>query len=592
MRGLSGSKPFSPLSHNEFHIGTADCFRLWRYIRRNRYMANLKNISRVIRLLLALVGLSAVSSAAPVTVTKTFSHSGVTATISVTFNDGTNTMSWTWSRTHGGSPHVDGIVYFGNRAAGSSGSYSYNVDTNHTSPLSGSGSSSWTVGREAFISARVLDGSTVLGFDDYVGIPIPAPPEKKVTVAFRNTTGLVVKYKLMGGTPPAQIGSTITLQPGQALIQSIDVPVGTDASTLAVVSMVDDIQYTEDGWFVVPGAVKEQTVKDDFTATDLVPTGDPPGTPIDAPVPSELPNTPIPSPTSGGGLWRPDVPATDADLLTRKAYREGVDKLSSNLNEINKTLDEIKDAIPEGTSEDGTVADATAQANTDKSTALSAANSNVGASATSNVFVTAAPTPGTRALGILSPGVPANSENLFSAKTSLTGLPEINASLSGTLPWWSQWAQITRELILWGLVITFIYACWGKIDELAAALNSVAPTAAAPSSLSVFVPGAAQAVGVTKAIAILALTTGLWGIMIGFMNTGLTGASFTVSGIFNSSGGNVSAIPSAMQKGYDLAAQWVPLAAMVQLAGSYLVFRISGSGAFMFSAAVIRFLSY
>lgn len=538
---------------------------------------------------LAAAGLSA----APVTITKTFSHSGVTATITVTFDDAGG-MSWTWSRTHGGSPHVDGIVYFGNRAAGSSGSYSYNVDTNHTSPLSGSGSSSWTAGREAYISARVLDGSTVKGFDDFTGIPIAAPPDKKVTVSLRNTSPLPVKYKLVGGSPPAQIGSTITLQPGQAIIQVIDVPVGTAASSINVVSMVDDIEYVDGAWVTVPGAVKEQTVKTGFEGTDLVPRDGPDGPAVEIIVPTELPTTPPPSPSSGGGLWRPDVAATGtSDLLTQKVYREGVDKLAGNLSEINKTLDDLKEAAGKNEAEGKTVADATAQATADKNAALANASSAVGASQTNNVFTSAAPVPGSRALGPLSPGSSPSSDTLFNAKSSQTGLPvDITASLTSAFPLWNQWAQLTREIILWGLVIVFIYACWAKIDQLMAAVTSVIPTVANPSTFSVFIPGAAQGIGAVKAVTILALTTGLWGLMIGYMNTAIGDASFNVSGIFNSSGGNVSTIPTPMQKGYDLAAQWVPLAAMVQLAGSYLVFRISASSAFMFASSVIKFLSF
>lgn len=169
-------------------------------------------------------------------------------------------------------------------------------------------------------------------------------PPKRVTVSLRNTSGVPVTYKLVGPGGPDEPLGEVTLQPGQAMIQEFDVPNGVDPSALQVVSQVNGYVNGDGGvWIVQEGAVHSQTVvpAGGISSTNLTPEGTAP-TPeqvVPVPPPSEAPSGGPASASSGGTVWHVDQEASaTADLLTRKTYREGVDKLQV-------TMASVRDAI-------------------------------------------------------------------------------------------------------------------------------------------------------------------------------------------------------------------------------------------------------
>jgi len=161
---------------------------------------------------------------------------------------------------------------------------------------------------------------------------------RKVTVSLRNTSGVPQTYKLMDGV--TQIGS-VTLQPGEGLIQTFVVDAAT-AANLQVVAQLNDLGFTDGQWVVEPGAVKVSTsvpagginnsnvhISTQPTAEQIVPVPQPPS-----------PAAPVNGQGSGGTVWRNGAGgATDA--LTNTVYREGVDKITTRLDKANTQLEKL-----------------------------------------------------------------------------------------------------------------------------------------------------------------------------------------------------------------------------------------------------------
>jgi hypothetical protein len=168
----------------------------------------------------------------------------------------------------------------------------------------------------------------------------PNAPTKKVTVSLFNSRDYPVSYKLMGGSPLAQIGSTVTLQPHTGLIQTFQLPPGIDESTLQVVSIIEGYDFTDGQWTVEEGAVKTEVVKSGITASQTPPVA---SDDVVIPVaePSQAPSGAVPTATTGTSVWRADAPATSPELLTKSVYREGVDKVAVRIDKTNTKIDAL-----------------------------------------------------------------------------------------------------------------------------------------------------------------------------------------------------------------------------------------------------------
>lgn len=169
----------------------------------------------------------------------------------------------------------------------------------------------------------------------------PAELQKSVTVSLKNDSDIPRKYKLMHGE--TQIGSTLTLAPGQQIIQKIPLPSGVEPEDVSVIAFYEGYEVGDGGsWIVKEGAVTTIEVISSGTIPNSAATED-----EDEPTPEQIVNVPQPAatpsggaggPTSGGTVWNEDKPAEEGDGLTRQTFREGIDKLQ-------KTLASVRDAI-------------------------------------------------------------------------------------------------------------------------------------------------------------------------------------------------------------------------------------------------------
>jgi len=191
----------------------------------------------------------------------------------------------------------------------------------------------------------------------YTGTAGTGEPQaiRKVTVSLANTSGVPVSYKLMNGT--TQVGSTVTLQPGQTLVQTFEIDAAT-ASNLSVVAQLNDIDFSDGQWVVVPGAVKTSiSVPAGGITNTNVHTDPTPTAPQVVPVPQ--PNAPASPPNgsgSGGTVWLNGGGTGTTDALTNRVFREGVDKITARqdlqtteLKKLGKqadSLDTLKNANP------------------------------------------------------------------------------------------------------------------------------------------------------------------------------------------------------------------------------------------------------
>jgi len=190
----------------------------------------------------------------------------------------------------------------------------------------GGASSSWNI-------------SWIEGLTGDAGSGPPISPGD-VTVSLKNTSGVAITYRLMNGT--TQIGSDVTLQPGETLVESFTLPHGVNAADLKVVSRIADISFTDGQWVVEEGAVTTQTVVGAGVITTAnVHPATTPATPTQV-VPVPMPNAPVSAPNSAGGggtVWNSGTGKTPNDGVTNTVFREGVDKITSRQD---KQLTELK----------------------------------------------------------------------------------------------------------------------------------------------------------------------------------------------------------------------------------------------------------
>lgn len=95
---------------------------------------------------------------------------GQSAMISWTFDPDSRVITYSWSRTHGGSPHVDGAPWIGHSTL-SGGPWTWVVLTDHTSPTSGGGTFVLPIDEYVRYGSWIIEGSTVITQDDHVVQP-------------------------------------------------------------------------------------------------------------------------------------------------------------------------------------------------------------------------------------------------------------------------------------------------------------------------------------------------------------------------------------------------------------------------------------
>lgn len=150
--------------------------------------------------------------------------------------------------------------------------------------------------------------------------------QKKVTVSLFNSRDVPVKYRAQQGET---VLGEVTLQPNTGIIQQFytysDDPV-------QIYEQVDDLYFDGTSWSLVEGAVTTKQVKDGLTPVPSNQTQQPTTVAQSTEIPKQVSPTP-PPPTAP--VWKPVAantnPAAQSDLLTNPVFREGIDKIVSEL---------------------------------------------------------------------------------------------------------------------------------------------------------------------------------------------------------------------------------------------------------------------
>lgn len=185
------------------------------------------------------------------------------------------------------------------------------------------------------IMANGRNGANGAGTDGRSGTWTIGSVDRKITVSLRNDRNVPVTYRLeQDGT----VLGSITLQPGQAIIQSFTV---NSASEVKVFELVSGLARDGDNWVYDPAAVHSEEVAS-VPPSNVEPGGpNPPATPV-TPAPN-VPKTVTPTPPSKQVVWRSVAPNNDPtqqkDLLTNAVYREGVEKIVEKLDEKESLAD-------------------------------------------------------------------------------------------------------------------------------------------------------------------------------------------------------------------------------------------------------------
>lgn len=253
---------------------------------------------------------------------------GASVVVTLDYDPATGTANWTRNQNSAG---VDPNLYAGAswiyRVAGSGSTSSLGTLFDTATAGFAGGSFSPTVGHWYLVAARVsrLQAGVWSVVSDNVQWYEIAAGTNKVKISLPiNKTDRAKTYKLIQGG--VEVG-TVTLQPGEGLIQTFTVPAGTEVT---VAELIEDIESDGPVWVASPGAVTQSPVG---TATPTLVSaggGDPPTTTaISGGVQPETKATAdtakqVWSPTSG-------VTAGSSDF-TVKAYREGVDKIIDAIN--------------------------------------------------------------------------------------------------------------------------------------------------------------------------------------------------------------------------------------------------------------------
>jgi hypothetical protein len=259
-----------------------------------------------------------------VTITPTAPSIRVGQTVNFTASGGQN--GYNWSSTNGGSLAYDGA----NAAFVSSTVATYVVQV-------------WSPAGGEYPESNYASATITVTASEKVKVNLPA-----------NKTGRPIEYIMIAagqtiGTEVQNIGA-----PARVVEKILppNIPSGTPVTLLFRVVGIE--QDSSSGtWTIVPGAVTTGTV------ATLTPSTNPTTVGPDSPdfIGPKLPDSsasPVTGDQSGKSVWSAP-PASTA--LTDSAYKEGVDKTSSALDKINKTLESKLSTGGGGTIEEGETGD-------------------------------------------------------------------------------------------------------------------------------------------------------------------------------------------------------------------------------------------
>ncbi|WED65874.1 hypothetical protein PXH66_03305 [Synoicihabitans lomoniglobus] len=196
-------------------------------------------------------------------------------------------------------------------------------------------------GESHYIVERVYstDNATVPTYVKGERIHQPFPvgsnhQNKTVRLSLRNTRDVAVTYRLIqDGSPVGEI----TLQPGQAVIQEFEVP---SYAVVTVVEEIPDLEYSDDQWMVVDGALTELDTGVEIDP-ELVLPGDELPEPVEVPQSDKAPTATTPegvTQNNDAPIWSPNTDTKPNDALTNATYKSGVANLAKNLVSIRSEI--------------------------------------------------------------------------------------------------------------------------------------------------------------------------------------------------------------------------------------------------------------
>lgn len=270
-----------------------------------------------------------------------FDHGDAGATINVTIDCAGN-GTYDVQRRHGGSPHIDGVVWFG--IANGSGGWDWVFDLNHSGTTVTSGTFTYILGRAVRYAATAMDNSTVLYTDTPETTTVPNLSGGTHTLNLSNTQEHDVRYRIVDSVTGEDLGaSPIEVKAGQS-VNNVQISLECEQA-FEIFYQADNVDFVDGEWVKVRDKTYEEPGKidgDDGPFGDEVDTStvEPPdgsGTTVD-----NTGTTQNPTGLGGTNLWKPDV---SDDGVTNETYKQGVDKITKEIARSNQHLSAIRNAI-------------------------------------------------------------------------------------------------------------------------------------------------------------------------------------------------------------------------------------------------------
>lgn len=178
--------------------------------------------------------------------------------------------------------------------------------------------------------------------------------ERTFLLSYLNSQEYSVTLRVLDASDPNNEIGTVTLAPGQGILQQFDVP--DEVTDLIVVTEAVDLLFSDGAWVEVPGAVTEVAENGPYPS-EVIPEGTQAQDEVAVPEPGNAPVTNNNFNEGDNIIWSQDNDTTTVTILDKSTFREGVDKLidavGSGGGSVNVDVDtgEIVDAIEAQTAE-------------------------------------------------------------------------------------------------------------------------------------------------------------------------------------------------------------------------------------------------
>jgi len=435
---------------------------------------------------------------------------------------------------------------------GSVGSGVYITGGNMTGPYTQTatlGPATWANTDVPTIEANVQNSGPVTGQSAISG---SLGQQCDTTVNITNNYGVAIWYRAVHSIDG--VLGQIMLKPGESWSQSWDVSCG---GNVRVDVQIAPNQEPQEGVWQRP---EDFEPEDNPADPDSWDSGEPvdvefPGDPVPAPAPS-LPSAPLPSPTRPAAPWNAPTPSTtDESRLDKDTYKEGVNKI---ISELKQNIPERDDTSAERTEKMGLITSAIAPLSADISGEIPVPNS----------------------MGSITDTQLDNTESLVSLNVPnlarIAGAPStVEFKISSLWPNWQSYAVLIREIILWAVALVFAQAMQAKFRIYYLAWWQAIQSGTTVEPVQIAIPGSGIAKQISTALIVTAVFVGVITTTIVLFNTQLASilASGSLINVASTVGSKASAIfgNSLFSVAYDLCNSFVPLPALLFFWGSNYV---------------------